>query len=84
MAMKIDISKAYDHVDWTYLERILIKLGFLEKWIGWMMMCVRAVRYSIQVNEDIVGPTIPGRGLRQGAPLSPYLFILCTKGFQRR
>lgn len=76
MALKIDISKAYDRVDWNYLKRILLKLGFSDKWVGWMMMCVWSVRYSIQVNEPHC--SWPWSSTRD--PLSPYLFILCTEG----
>lgn len=80
MATKIDINKVCGRVDWNYLESILYKLGFSERWVGWMMLCVRYIRYSIQVNNDMVGPIILGPCLRQGYPLAPYLFILYTKG----
>ncbi|XP_037491566.1 uncharacterized protein LOC110008809 [Jatropha curcas] len=80
MALKIDISKAYDRVDWSYLEAIMIRLGFCAEFIQLILMCVTSIRYHVLVNGQTVGPIIPSRGLRQGCPLSPYLFLLCSEG----
>ncbi|CAN0880227.1 LINE-1 reverse transcriptase homolog [Linum grandiflorum] len=79
-ALKIDICKAYDRIDWGYLEAIMRRMGYHETWIQWMMACVKGVSYSVIVNSDSFGNFRPSRGLRQGCPLSPFLFILCTEG----
>jgi hypothetical protein len=52
LALKIDFSKAYDKVEWSYLKGVLVKLGFSDTWIKWMMLCVSSVNYSALVNFE--------------------------------
>lgn len=79
-ALKIDISKAYDMVQWDILKDMLMRFGFSLQWVKWLEMCFAEVSYSINFNRDWIGPIVPGMGLRQGDPISPYLYLVCAEG----
>lgn len=80
MALKLDMSKGYDRVEWACLAKITEKLGFEAKWRELMMKCVNFVTYSMRINGKPKGHIVPSRGLCQGNPLSPHLFLICAKG----
>lgn len=80
-ALKLDMMKAYDRVEWNYLEAVMKNIGLHPVWVAKVTQCVTTVSFSVLLNGGRLEEFCPTRGIRQGDPISPYLFLLAAEGF---
>jgi hypothetical protein len=80
---KLDMEKAYDHVDWNFLLYLLRRCGFGEKWCLWIKQCISTARFSVLINGVLSGFFGSSRGVLQGDPLSPFLFVMVLEAFSK-
>jgi hypothetical protein len=76
LLFKVDFEKAYDSVDWNFLDFVMQKMEFHNKWRRWISECLKTTSVSVLVNGSPTKEFGMGRGLRQGDPLSLFLFLL--------
>jgi hypothetical protein len=80
---KLDMEKTYDHVNWDFLLYLLRRCGFGQKWCSWIACCVSTASFSVLINGSPAGFFNSSRGVRQGDPLSPFLFVVVMEAFSR-
>ncbi|XP_058775849.1 uncharacterized protein LOC131650136 [Vicia villosa] len=83
LILKVYYEKAYDCVCWKYLRYVLVKMGFGNRWLRWLEHCVFTSSMAVLVNGSTTSDFMARRGLRQGDPLSPLLFVIAMEGLTR-
>lgn len=83
MLIKTDIQKAYDKVDWTFLCKCLEAFGFSKQWTNLIYNCISTRKISILINGTSEGFFSISRGIRQGDPLSPFLYVIMAEALGR-
>ena len=76
MVCKLDIEKAYDSINWEFLYQVMNRMGFGSGWLSWIKWCISTTSFSVLINGSPAGFFPSSKGLRQGDPLSPYLFVI--------
>lgn len=79
MAIKVDMEKAYDRLEWSFIHKVLQAFQFPQHLTKLTMSCVTTTSISVLVNGSKLDNFLPSRGIRKGDPISPYLFILCME-----